>query len=695
VGSSLSSSGSRTPAMTRIETTADLRALLTDLAFDLAFASTPEAEAVFSRLDPAGFEGGERNLVALLAALPERRLEEALGSGTFAVEVERLVAEPRDGRGPGWWTREHGAEPLLVAYFCMEFGVHESLPVYAGGLGVLAGDHLKAASTLGVPLVAVGLLYRRGYFRQVLDEAGRQVERYPTLDRGRLPLTLERSEEGSPLLVEVELGDERVAAQIWRARVGSVPLYLLDADIEENSAGGRSVTDVLYGGDREHRLRQELLLGVRPTVFHANEGHAAFLALERMRILVEDEGLAADEARELVRASTVFTTHTPVPAGNEVFPPDLVVRHVGRLAGRAGLSTDELLALGSGEDGATQRFGMTELALRTSARANAVSALHGDVSRSMWRGHKDQITHVTNAVHAPTWISGELAGLLRASGVRLDEEPARTHWEQATEIDGATLWEVHRRRKAALLAWLAERAAASLDPEALTIGFARRFAAYKRASLVFSEPERIFGLIGDGERPVQLVFAGKAHPADAEGKALIEALVGFARDARAGGRIVVVEDYAIEVAKLLVQGVDLWLTTPRRPNEASGTSGMKAGMNGVPNLSVLDGWWPEGYSPEIGWAVGERYSELGDEAEAAELLRLLEEEVVPAFYERDESGFPRRWVEMMKVSIARVGRQFSAERMVVDYVERLYLPAHEEAGRSWPSPAAASSPSRR
>jgi glycogen phosphorylase len=627
------------------------------------------------------------------------------------------TAEARTGRdGRSWWTREHGGHPLHVAYFCMEFGVDERLPIYSGGLGVLAGDHLKAASTLGVPLVAVGLFYRQGYFRQSLGPEGTQEESYPTLDPGQLPLTLERTDDGRPLLVEVELDDERVAAQVWRADVGTTRLYLLDSAVDGNSEDGRVVGDVLYGGNREHRIRQEVLLGVggarvlaalglRPTVFHVNEGHAAFLALERMRAFVEDGGLKPEEALARVRSSTVFTTHTPVPAGNEVFPADLVVEYAGDLAQRCGLSTEELLALGSGSDDIGQ-FGMTELALRTSARANAVSGLHGEVSREMWgglspeSGHAaSEITHVTNAVHAPTWVSVELAGLLGSAGLRLDAEPPEAAWERAGAVESTALWETHRRRKAELLAWVRTRAVAdgTLDPEALTIGFARRFATYKRAWLLFSDPERLFRLLSDAERPVQVLLAGKAHPHDAEGKALIADLVRIARDPRARGRVVFVEDYDMGVAKFLVQGVDLWLTTPRRPNEASGTSGMKAGMNGVLNLSVLDGWWPEGYAPEIGWAIEERFSELGDEAESEELLRLLEEEVVPVFYERDETGLPLRWVEMMKASIARVGGQFNAERMVIDYVERLYLPAHAdaEAARTSALRAGAGTPARR
>jgi starch phosphorylase len=694
--------------MTPFTTPAELRAVLARLAFDLAFASTPEAEELFARLDPERFEGSGRNPAALVAALSEETLAELLGNGSLVADVAMLDGMRPLGREGSWWEREHGAGSLLVAYFCMEFGVHECLRIYSGGLGILAGDHLKAASTLGVPLAGVGLFYRRGYFQQALDAEGRQHESYVATDPGRLPLALERSLDGEPLLVEVELADELVAARIWRAQVGRTPLYLLDSDVERNSGAGRGVTDVLYGGDREHRLRQEILLGVggvraldalglRPTVFHANEGHAAFLALERMRVLVEEHGLPTEEARAHVRSSTVFTTHTPVPAGNEVFEPELVLRHVQPLAERSGLSAEDLLSLGSDRTGGPG-FGMTELALRTAGRANGVSALHGVVSQAMWEGlwpdgppGDGRSAHVTNAVHAATWISAELAALLRSAGVAPDGGPASAHWERALEIDRAALWETHRQRKSALLS----RLGVGLDTEALTIGFARRFATYKRASLVFSDRERLHRLLADPERPVQIVVAGKAHPADGEGKAVLEDLVRFAREPRAGGSVVFVEDYEIGLAKLLVQGVDLWLTTPRRPNEASGTSGMKAGMNGVLNLSVLDGWWPEGYAPEIGWAIDERVSELGDEAEAAELLRLLEDEVVPAYYERDPNGLPRRWLELMAASIARVGELFNAERMVVDYVERIYLPAHEEAARFAPSPAEAGSPSRR
>jgi starch phosphorylase len=524
---------------------------------------------------------------------------------------------------PVWWSRAHPDEDgFLAAYFCLEFGLDESLPIYSGGLGVLAGDHLKAASDLGIPLVGVGLLYRDGYFRQRLDGSGRQVEDAQPFDPEAAGLVREA------VTVEVELDGETIEAAVWRAEVGRVPLYLLDAE---------GITDSLYGGDREHRIRQELLVGVggvralaalglEPTVFHMNEGHSAFLALERIRALVAD-GVPRDEAVERVRSSTVFTTHTPVPAGNEVFETGLVRRYLGRLAGECGFAEDELLALGRVGD--EEEFGLTPLALRLSAHANAVSELHGEVAREMWGPLGAHIGHVTNGVHPGTWVAPELA-------------------DRAGDTDH--LWRVHIQCKSRL----AERT--GLDPDTLTIGFARRFATYKRAGLVFSDVERLLAL------PVQVIVAGKAHPADEAGKDLMQSVTSLGRD-----RVVFLEDYDMGVARLLVQGCDVWLNTPRRPLEASGTSGMKAAMNGVLNLSVLDGWWAEGYEPDVGWAIAGE----DDEADAEELYRLLESEVVPTFYENRE-----RWIEMMKASIDRLSPRFSMHRVLVDYAERYYLPAH-------------------
>jgi starch phosphorylase len=543
---------------------------------------------------------------------------------------------------PSWWSRSHGDEgDFLAAYFCLEFGIDESLPIYSGGLGVLAGDHLKAASDLGVPLVGVGLLYRDGYFEQHLDEAGRQVETPQPVDPEALGLARETT-------VEVDLAGEVVEATVWRYDVGRVPLYLLDAP---------GVTDGLYAGDREHRIRQEVLVGVggvralaalglEPTVWHMNEGHSAFLALERVRALVED-GVPREQAVERVRATNVFTTHTPVPAGNEIFADELVLRYAGGL----GFTDEELLALGE-EDG-EEGFGMTPLALRMSAHANGVSELHGEVARQMWSTIDTPIGHVTNGVHPGTWIAPELDELMREVGVRPEDQ----QWDGLAALDPAALRRVHELRKRRLIE------AMGLDPELLTIGLARRFATYKRAGLVFSDPERLLAL------PLQIVVAGKAHPADQGGKDLMQRIVALSREQRTAGRVVFLEDYDMGEARLLVQGCDVWLNTPRRPLEASGTSGMKAAMNGVLNLSGLDGWWPEAYSPEIGWAIagGE------DAADAEELYRVLEQEVVPAYEDTE------RWNAMMKASIERLAPRFSTHRAVVEYVERYYLSAHRSA----------------
>jgi len=501
---------------------------------------------------------------------------------------------------------------------------------------------------------------------------------------------------------------------MWRRDVRGATLYLLDSDVEGNSDAGRKVTDVLYGGDREHRIRQELVLGVggaravqalalEPTVYHLNEGHAAFLALERARLLAADEGLAFADALDLVRRSTVFTTHTPVPAGNERFERELAARYLEPLATSAGVEVEELLDLG--EVPGDPHFGLTPLALRTAQFANGVSKLHGAVTRHMWSvlwpgADEDEvpISHVTNAVHAPTWVSPDLGSLLVEAGVRFEAGPDEQAWDRARALDLRELWGVHAARKAALLELVAGRASGqlggeSLAPEALTIGFARRFATYKRAALVLSDPERLRALLGDPQRPVQLVFAGKAHPADAEGKAVLAEIVRLAQGRDARGRIAFLPDYDIVLAQALVQGVDVWLNTPRAPQEASGTSGMKAALNGVLNLSVLDGWWAEAFSPEIGWAIPETASREGDEREAQELLRLLAEEIVPLYYDRDADGIPTPWAGMMRESITTVGERFNAARMVAEYAERFYLPAHA-AGLGVSAAGASRDPSR-
>ena len=555
-----------------------------------------------------------------------------------------------DKRAATWWSETHGGDrDVLVAYFSMEFGVEARVPIYSGGLGVLAGDHLKAAAELGVPLVGVGLLYRHGYFSQAVDEDGRQTERYADVEPEALGLVRE------PVSVEIALAGDDVLAQVWRYDIGSVPLYLLEVD---------GVTDVLYGGDREHRIRQEVVLGVggvralealglAPTVYHANEGHAVFLTIERARRCVQ-AGVEPRDALARVRETTVFTTHTPVPAGNEVFADELVARYLGALAADAGVSRDELLALGraDGSDG----FGLTPLALRVSAYANGVSKLHGEVAREMWAGlgpdEAAPIGHITNGVHLGTWIAPELAALLRDAGVRPEAPPAAGGWERARSLDLAAL----RDTRAQLRSRLIDRT--GLDPDRLTIGFARRFATYKRATLVFSDLDRLLAL------PVQLVIAGKAHPLDAPAKDLLQEIVDLTRGA-AAGRVVFLEDYDIDLARLLIPGCDVWLNTPRRPYEASGTSGMKAAVNGVLNLSVLDGWWAEAYDPSYGWAI----AGASDEEDAAELYALLSEQVVPRFEARDE------WDRMMRSSIAELAPRFSMQRTVIEYVDEYYVPA--------------------
>jgi starch phosphorylase len=670
---------------------ATLRAALVAIASDFSFTWIAEARILFAELEPRRFAELHHNPTALLSELTDDDLARALTPDY----LERLArVEGRLARDHGeetWWRNRSGPADLLAAYFSAEFGLDESLPIYSGGLGVLAGDYLKAASELGVPLVGIGLFYRRGYFRQRLDEDDRQVELYPLTVTTRLPLEL------VPMAPTVELADDDgnlvpVQLAVWRAQVGRASLYLVDTHVEGNPEW--AVTDTLYGGNRANRLRQEVLLGVggvrvlrrlglEPTVFHLNEGHSAFLQLERMRELVEDQGLSADEALDRLRASTVFTTHTPVPAGNEVFDPELVRRALGGLVERCGLAWEDFVALGKVEPD-EKGFGLTPFALRTSEHANGVSELHGAVAREMWHGlwperrvDEVPITSITNGVHQRTWLSPELEQLLG------DTEP---QFERARELSADELWTAHHRAKERLLEFaVTTRGARELDPNVLTIGFARRFATYKRADLLFSRPDRLARLLADPDRPIQVLVAGKAHPADEGGKDLIRLVVDFARDPVAAGRVVFLEDYEMTLARRLVQGVDLWLNTPRRPFEASGTSGMKAALNGVPNCSILDGWWAEAYSPEVGFAIetleGAESEAAQDEADADALYNVLEEQVLPAYYERDGAHLPQRWIALMRESIAELGPRFGTARMVAEYVERLYLPAHEAASR--------------
>jgi glycogen phosphorylase len=697
-------------------------AWLNEIARNVWSAWSPEAGDLFSRLDPEAWEDLGHNPVALLRQTPQERLDRLAADESFVAMVAR-VARRLDAyaNDPGWLVPAHPeAAGMLVAYFSLEFGLDAGIPLYSGGLGILAGDHLKSASDLGVPLVGVGLLYRGGYFRQSLGPDGGQRERYPETDWANLPLVDQLDPAGEPLVVEVEIGEEAVRAAVRRIQVGRVPLLLLDSDIEGNSPEARGITNVLYGGGRDQRMRQEVLLGIggvralagagmAPTVFHMNEGHSALLVLERLRAIRAETGATLPEAMERVVASTVFTTHTPVPAGNETFDPELARTFLEPVAAEAGMTWEELAALASHPDEGETAFGMTPLALRTSGFANGVAELHGDTSRRMWQGlwpklplGEVPITSITNGIHTASWLSREMHELLdRYVGPGLRERPEDpTVWERAETIPSGELWRVHELRRERLVLFarerlsdqlarqgsrkLASRAAGdALRPDALTICFARRFATYKRADLLFRDPDRLARLLSDEKRPVQIIIAGKAHPLDTPGKDVLRTVVQESQRPRLRDRVVFLEDYDMHVARYLVQGADVWLNVPRRPLEASGTSGMKAAVNGALNLSVLDGWWAEGYAAECGWAIGsgEQYDdpEENDAVEAEALYTLLEREVVPAFYARDSSGRPREWTSMMTASIRRLGAEFNTGRMVREYAERAYMPAHAAA----------------
>ena len=676
-------------------------ARLRDLAHNLWWTWHPAAVALFRDLDPERWPVCNHNPLRMIAEASAERLE-ALGADTTYIARYRDVLDRLDAymhpEADTWFRQAHPADTRQIAYFCAEFGLHESLPMYSGGLGVLAGDHCKTASDLGVPLVAVGLWYTRGYFHQRVDLEGRQIAEPDSIVPAQLPV-LAALTTGAELLIRVPMAGREVAARVRRLQVGRVPIYLLDPDLPENGDHDRAICAQLYGGDRETRLAQELLLGVggvialralgiSPTVWHMNEGHAAFMGLERMRELVsagEDFTTAwPDQAR-----NTVFTTHTPVPAGNEVFRADLVARYLPDMPSALGLDLQGMLDLGREEDAPTGAFAMTPLALRLSHRANGVSALHGAVARRMWRKQFPgrsvddvPITSVTNGVHTATWIGDPLRLLLdRYLGTDwLDRPDDPELWTRLERVPDRELWEAHVAQKTALGVVIRERAIGSwpsgvpaFDPGVLTIGFARRFATYKRATLLFHDLDRAVAILTDQRRPVQVLFAGKAHPADAGGQTLIETIVHMARQPALSGRILFLEGYDVALGRAMVQGVDVWLNNPERPQEASGTSGQKAGLNGAPNCGIRDGWWDEGYQPGNGWAFG---GEVGnDDEDSAQLYEILEREVIPAFYDRNENGLPSRWLSVMRASMRTVGRTYSAHRMVKEYVERLYHPA--------------------
>ncbi|GGO77051.1 alpha-glucan family phosphorylase [Nocardioides deserti] len=704
---------------------------LGELAGNLRWSWHPETQDVFERVDPVLWQTTGRDPVKLLGSVGRARLDELARDEDFLAALAAARADLQAYLTEDRWYQQRGPAdgPSSIAYFSPEFGITAVLPQYSGGLGILAGDHLKAASDLGVPIVGVGLLYKHGYFKQSLSREGWQQEKYPVLDPDELPISLLREADGSRAAIAISMPDgPDLIARIWVASVGRVPLLMLDTDVEENPEHHVGVTDRLYGGNSEHRLRQELLLGIggvralraysritghpSPDVFHTNEGHAGFLGLERIRELTVDEAgprLDFDTALEVGRASTVFTTHTPVPAGIDRFPRTLVEQYLSDAGAVPGVPVDRVLALGAedyeGGDGSV--FNMAVMGFRLAQRANGVSQLHGHVSREMFNGlwpafdeSEVPIGSITNGVHAPTWVAREVFEL--AGEVGADPDDLDSFWAAADKIPGRRIWDVKRRLRERLVADARRRMERSylkrgharaelgwidgaLDPDVLTIGFARRAASYKRLTLLLRDPARLKRLLTDPDRPVQLVMAGKAHPADDGGKKLIQAIVQLADDPEVRHRIAYLPNYDIAMAQPLYPGCDVWLNNPLRPYEACGTSGMKAALNGGLNLSILDGWWDEWYDGENGWAIpsadGVEDTDKRDDLEAAALYDLIENEVAPRFYDVDEEGVPTRWLEMLRHTLKSLGPKVLATRMVRDYTKQLYVPAAVNARR--------------
>lgn len=720
-----------TPQRTKIRALPPALEGLATLALNLSWSWNREARALFSAVDRNLWHRTRHNPIRLLNEVDDERLEAAAGNATFLTRLGEVLAWTLGEREASLtWFRQRHADLTgrPVAYFCAEFGVHNSVPIYSGGLGVLAGDHCKAASDLGIPMVGIGLFYQHGYFDQRIRLDGWQEDTEEVVDPALIPVMPLTGMRGASFVASVHTFGRPVFIRAWTLQVGRVPIYLLDTNLEENHPDDRALCSRLYGGGEDLRLRQEWLLGVGgvrvlrslgldPAVWHANEGHAAFMMLERVRELTL-AGLPWAAAVASVRAASVFTTHTPVPAGHDTFDPERVAECMGPVWEEIGVPREALLGLGRHPTSNGHRFNMTVLAMRLARSLNGVSQRHGAVSRRMfadlWPGRPLDavpVQAITNGVHLATWMANPVMALLdRHLGA---DWGARRHdpalWDGLASLDAASLWAVHQELKEVLLRLVREDtrrrfaddwkdatqvvgAGALLDPEAFTIGFARRFATYKRANLIFRDPERLHRLLVDFRRPVQLVVAGKAHPADTPGKEVLQSVYRFTHDPFYEGRVAFVEDYGMHPAHLLVQGVDLWLNLPRVPMEASGTSGMKAGLNGVPQLSTLDGWWEEGYDATNGWALPRQAEgtdpEAADAADAEALYRLLEEQVVPLYYQRDEAGIPQGWVVRMRNAIRVAARGFTADRMVRDYAEQFYLPIMRGLGTPDDPPAA-------
>ena len=699
---------------------APIQEKLWSLARNLWWSWDQDTVSLFRSLDPARWRQLNQNPIALLSEMPlaqiEKRAAELLLHSRINYAYRRLQEYLRADRT---WGAGHAAvlRTSPVGYFSAEFGIHESLPVYSGGLGVLAGDHIKSASDLDIPLIAVGLFYGQGYFRQRLDRSGWQQEEYLPTDVTQLPMEQAIGTNGQPVTIQIETRGGAIRAKVWRVKVGRIDLLLLDSNVEGNAPEDLELTSRLYGGDGRVRIRQELLLGVggyralkavgaHPGVLHLNEGHSGFAVLEAIRSRMEEEGLNFDQAVPAVTREVVFTTHTPVPAGHDRFHSGLIEEHLGPLRDQMHISHDRLMSLGREHpDHHNEEFCMMVLGLKLSRRANAVSALHGEVSRSMWTGlfpgrKEDEVPigHITNGVHVPSWLAPQMFRLYdRHLGTGWHEHGSDAHiWDGIENVDDGELWETHVGLKARLLEFVRRRAVGQaehrgesadllqklgrvLSPDALTIGFARRFATYKRADLILGDIEMLASMVNDAKRPVQFVFAGKAHPRDEPGKQVLQRIAQLMRDKKFAGRFVFVEDYDINVGRHFVQGVDVWLNNPRRPLEASGTSGQKVVLNGGLNLSVMDGWWAEAYDGMNGFGIGKgrTHSDMyrHDSRDREDLYRALREEVIPLYYQRDHDGLPRGWIKRMKRTIRTLGWRFNADRMVMDYALKCYVPA--------------------
>ncbi len=702
----------------------ELKPLVT-IAYNLSWGWNEEAVKLFHRISPEMWEKSNHNPILLLSLVTQVQYGRLAKDESFIAHMERVM-EYLDTylSRTRWFKKAHPeSSDAEIAYFSLEYGLNDCFPNYSGGLGILSGDHLKSASDLGIPLVAVGLLYGQGYMTQYLSLDGWQHEKYIENDFENLPIKLLTDNDGNPYKITVKMADKDVHSEIWKVDVGNIKAYLLNTNIPDNNPEERAITERLYGGDQNTRIKQEILIGiggmralrkigVLPTVVHMNEGHSAFLILERIRQLMKEFNLSYTEAKLIASSTNVFTTHTPVPAGNEVFPQDMVEYYIGYLREELGLSKKEFSSLGKqNPEDVHEQFSMTVFALKNANYCNGVSALHGKVSRKIWSGiwpevDEDEIPiiHITNGIHPNSWISGDMEELFtRYLGPRWLEEPGDQRiWERISQIPDSELWNTHERRRERLVSFvrrklkkdLIEKGAQKteidqadevLHPEALTIGFSRRFATYKRSTLIFRDLKRLSKILTDKERPVQIIFAGKAHPRDDAGKDLIRQIIHISRQPELRRHIVFIENYDINVARYLVQGCDIWLNTPRRPLEASGTSGMKVCFNGGINLSILDGWWDEAYSGDNGWAIGRgeeyqyHYSQEQDEVESCALYELLENEVAPKFYTRGRDDLPRDWIKMMKISMQHLCPEFNTNRMLTDYSEKFYIPAQ----RSW------------